>query len=49
MLYFYRSSDFKDAISKPLIVSASPKRAYSLALKYFKENKLKGIPIRIGI
>lgn len=46
-LYFYRSSEFN--ISSLTIFSSSPTRAYSLALKYFKKNKIKGIPIRLAI
>lgn len=46
-LYFYRSSNFN--ISSITIFSSNPIRAYNLALKYFKRNKIKGIPIRIAI
>lgn len=46
-LYFYRSSEFN--ISSLTIFSSNPIRAYNLALKYFKRNKIKGIPIRLVI
>lgn len=47
--YFFKSSSSNDVISGITIFSKSFKRAYSLAIKTFKNNNCKGVPQVLSI
>ena len=50
MLYFYKSTNKRDKLEHPLMISTqSEKRAYALAVLNFAKNRMIGSPKRIEL
>ena len=50
MIYFYESTNKRDKLTHPLIIStSSERRAYALAVINFAKNRMIGSPKRIEI
>ena len=50
MIYFYESTNKRDKLTHPLIIStSSERRAYALAVINFAKNRMIGSPKRIKL